>query len=74
MGQIEREIKLLNIEKNNIIAFGDSMNDVPMFEKSGYKIAMKNAKQELKNIYHIFFSASSNIFGYFNNTGMLADF
>ena len=42
--------KLLNIEKNNIISFGDSMNDVPMFEKSGYKIAMKNAKQELKNI------------------------
>lgn len=42
--------KLLNIEKNNIIAFGDSMNDVPMFEKSGYKIAMKNAKQELKNM------------------------
>lgn len=42
--------KLLNIEKNNVIAFGDSMNDVPMFEKSGYKIAMKNAKQELKNM------------------------
>lgn len=42
--------KLLNIEKNNIISFGDSMNDATMFEKSGYKIAMKNAKEELKNM------------------------
>ena len=41
--------KLLNINKDNIICFGDSMNDVSMFEKSGCKVAMKNATESLKN-------------------------
>lgn len=41
---------LLNIDKSNIICFGDSMNDVSMFEKSGVKVAMKNATEDLKSI------------------------
>lgn len=42
--------KLLNISQNNSICFGDSMNDVSMFENSGCKVAMKNATESLKNI------------------------
>ena len=42
--------KLLNIKKDNIICFGDSMNDISMFEQSGWKVAMKNASESLKKI------------------------
>ena len=40
--------KFLNIEKNNIICFGDSMNDIEMFNNCGIKVAMKNSIAELK--------------------------
>ena len=38
----------LNISMDNTWAFGDSSNDLPMFEAAGLKIAMGNAVQELK--------------------------
>ena len=42
--------KFLNIKKENIICFGDSMNDLSMFEQSGIKVAVKNACKSLKDI------------------------
>lgn len=41
---------LFNIEKNNIICFGDSANDISMFESSGIKVAMKNGSEEVKKM------------------------
>ena len=38
----------LNISMDNTWAFGDSSNDLPMFEAAGLKIAMGNAVPELK--------------------------
>jgi Cof subfamily protein (haloacid dehalogenase superfamily) len=32
-----------NIDINNVIAFGDATNDIPMFQKAGLGIALKNA-------------------------------
>lgn len=46
---IRQLIKLLNISKDQCIAIGDHTNDLPMFEEVGYKIAMGNAYQELKD-------------------------
>ncbi|KAL6621805.1 HAD-like protein [Neocallimastix californiae] len=43
-------MKSLNLKPENVIAFGDSLNDVPMFEVAGYKYAMGNALDELKQI------------------------
>ena len=41
---------LFNIQKSNSICFGDSGNDISMFESSGIKVAMKNATEDIKNI------------------------
>lgn len=40
--------KYLNIHKEEIIAMGDGANDLPMFEVSGYKVAMENGNDKLK--------------------------
>lgn len=40
----------LNLKPENVIAFGDGLNDKPMFEVAGYKYAMGNALDELKEI------------------------
>lgn len=45
---IKKLRNLLNIEKDNIICFGDSINDIEMFNECGIKVAMKNAIAELK--------------------------
>lgn len=42
--------KDLNINLSETIAFGDGMNDIEMFNVVGYKVAMGNAVQELKNM------------------------
>lgn len=47
---IEKLLKILNIEKENVVCFGDSMNDYSMFEVCGYSVAMKNASSKLKEI------------------------
>lgn len=43
-------LKELNINKENAICFGDSVNDFDMFETCGISVAMGNAIDELKNI------------------------
>jgi len=40
----------LNLKPEQVVAFGDGLNDVHMFEVAGYKYAMANALDELKNI------------------------
>lgn len=40
--------KYLNISNNEIMAFGDGLNDVEMIEKSGIGVAMANALDEVK--------------------------
>lgn len=38
----------LHIDKEEIVVMGDGANDFPMFEMSGYKVAMKNGNEMLK--------------------------
>ena len=45
---IKELIKYLNIDISNTMCFGDSLNDLSMFETCHYKIAMKNASDDLK--------------------------
>ena len=40
--------QLFNIKKEESICFGDSKNDLTMFQSSGIKIAMKNGTDEIK--------------------------
>ncbi|MFU0761785.1 Cof-type HAD-IIB family hydrolase [Staphylococcus pasteuri] len=40
---------LLNISSDETIAFGDGLNDIPLFENARYKVAMDNAYTELKD-------------------------
>ncbi len=47
---IEKLLKHINIEKYNTVAFGDSYNDIEMFEYCNLSIAMGNACEKLKNI------------------------
>ena len=36
-------MEILDIKKEESIAIGDDNNDLPMFEQVGYKVAMDNA-------------------------------
>lgn len=47
---IEHLAKILKIEKNNIIVFGDGLNDIEMIENCGYGVALKNALPEVKKV------------------------
>ena len=47
---IKHLYKILNINKNNTMSFGDSMNDLSMFLETNIKVAMKNADTNLKEI------------------------
>jgi hydroxymethylpyrimidine pyrophosphatase-like HAD family hydrolase len=38
----------LSIKKEEIIAFGDEENDLPMFEAAGFSAAPFNAKENVK--------------------------
>lgn len=44
---IEHLCKILNIDKDDTIAIGDGFNDLFMFEKVGYKVAMQNSIAEV---------------------------
>ncbi|OYD26917.1 hypothetical protein EI74_0294 [Mycoplasma testudineum] len=44
--------KLLNIDTSQVIAFGDSENDVEMIEGFNFGIAVKNANDHVKNVAH----------------------
>lgn len=45
---IEALANSYDISINNVVAFGDAPNDIPMLEKVGLGIAMKNADPEVK--------------------------
>lgn len=47
---IEKMVKHLNGDLNNIIVFGDGLNDLKMFEQSPQSVAMGNAVEQLKEI------------------------
>jgi len=40
--------EILNVNKDKVTVFGDSVNDIGMFEYAGKKIAVKNAIDEVK--------------------------
>ena len=40
---------VLGYEKRDVIAFGDSNNDLPMFQAAGFKVAMGNGSKDLKS-------------------------
>jgi phosphoglycolate phosphatase-like HAD superfamily hydrolase len=44
----EKALELTNSDAQNCIAIGDHINDLDMFNSVGYKIAMDNACNELK--------------------------
>jgi Cof subfamily protein (haloacid dehalogenase superfamily) len=41
-------LKILNLKKEDVIAVGDNKNDLPLFEEAGFKVAVGNATDELK--------------------------
>lgn len=45
---IQKLIQYLTINKDEVIAFGDGLNDLSLFENVGCSVAMGNAHQELK--------------------------
>lgn len=46
---MESVIKYFNVDYEDTIAFGDGHNDLKMFEKAAYSVAMGNACKELKD-------------------------
>ncbi|OUM68358.1 hypothetical protein PIROE2DRAFT_68705 [Piromyces sp. E2] len=52
-------IELLNIKKEEVIAFGDGGNDLELFQNAGWPVAMENANNELKS--HAKLITKSNI-------------
>lgn len=47
-----RVMKLLGLEKQQMIAFGDSENDLPMFSQVGLCVAVGNASETVKKAAH----------------------
>lgn len=47
---LQRLLKLMNIDPEHVLAFGDGQNDVEMFELVGTSVAMGNAVQQLKDV------------------------
>lgn len=46
---IQKLIQYLQINKDEVIAFGDGLNDLSLFQNVGCSVAMGNASQELKS-------------------------
>lgn len=46
---IEELLKVLKVNKEDVIGVGDNLNDMPLFESVGFKIAMGSAPKELKD-------------------------
>ncbi len=40
----------LGVQKEEIVAFGDDLNDIGLFEEAGFKVAMGNAEQKVKDL------------------------
>ncbi|AKP66559.1 HAD family hydrolase [Companilactobacillus ginsenosidimutans] len=47
---IEKYLNIANVESSQVIAFGDEENDIEMFEKVGYSVAMGNANPKVKQV------------------------
>jgi len=47
---VERVLKELKIEPDKTIIIGDAENDIPLFEISGYRVAVANADRKLKKL------------------------
>lgn len=47
---VKSVLKYLNIPKENTMCFGDSINDINMFDECKIKVSMKNASDEIKLI------------------------
>jgi hypothetical protein len=47
---LERLLGMLKVNKQEVIGFGDGNNDLPIFEVVGYKVAMGNGSQDLKDL------------------------
>ncbi len=45
---LEKIIKLFSIKKENVYAFGNGENDIPLFEKAGNRISVGGLKTDLK--------------------------
>ena len=43
-------LKILKLKKSNSLCFGDYLNDLEMFKACGYKVAMDNACQKIKDM------------------------
>lgn len=43
-------MKMLNINRKNVLGIGDRQNDIPLLSACGFKVAMGNAQPELKQI------------------------
>ena len=56
---IEYISKLEKLEKNELLAFGDGQNDIPMFETVGYSVVMDNATDDVKK-YADYITKSNN--------------
>jgi len=46
---LEVWLSLLKLKKEEVIAVGDSGNDIPLFESAGLKVAMENSTEDLKS-------------------------
>lgn len=46
---LEELVKILDVEKKDILGVGDNDNDLPLFESVGFKVAMGNATENLKS-------------------------
>jgi len=47
---LRKAAEIIGISCNEIAAFGDSLNDLPMLKASGFPIAVSNAEKEVKEI------------------------
>lgn len=47
---LQQLVNYLNLEKNDILSIGDNMNDITMFQSSGFSAAVNNAYDEVKKV------------------------
>lgn len=47
---IRQFLKIFNLKEDNVLCFGDHVNDTDMFNACGYRVAMGNGNDELKKI------------------------
>ncbi|MGL5965419.1 MAG: HAD family hydrolase, partial [Fusobacteriaceae bacterium] len=47
---IKKVLEILNIDKDETVAFGDYLNDLEMMKVVGHSYAMENAHDEIKKI------------------------